>query len=296
MFTVSEFSGTDPFANLAMEEWLTRAHDGTGCQLLFYRNTPAVVIGRNQNPWCECDPGSLRGQGIPLLRRISGGGTVYHDPGNLNYAFILPRQDYCPEKYVGMICQALQAAGVPAEQNDRHDILLNGKKISGTAYMLSSRTALHHGTLLVEADLNRLRQTLRVSPVIDIETRAITSVRSSVTNVRDWIPDFSIDTFKRVLVAALRHIQERPVATHADKLPKDVQALMCQRQEPEWIFGRTPPFSATVKPSDKTPWGFSAKKGMITAVEDAGSAWLRPEAPLIDLLDTLTALESGGER
>ncbi|MDT8391366.1 MAG: biotin/lipoate A/B protein ligase family protein [Lentisphaeria bacterium] len=286
MFTVSDFSDTNPFANLAMEEWLTRARADGVRRLLLYRNTAAVVIGRNQNPWCECDPGALRERGVPFVRRMSGGGTVYHDPGNVNYAFILPREDYCPEKYVGIICQALRAAGVPAEQNARHDIMLAGKKISGTAYMLSSRTALHHGTLLVDADLDRLRHALRRPGYVEIETRAIPSVRAAVANIRDQAPDFSVADFKQALMDILGDdAQDRPMNTCPDELPEAVRALMRDRLTPEWIFGRTPPFTATVKPTGKPAWRFSAKKGVVTAVDISGRAWLRPDTPVSELVD-----------
>ncbi|PKN46926.1 MAG: CTP synthase, partial [Deltaproteobacteria bacterium HGW-Deltaproteobacteria-20] len=155
---------TDPWKNLAREEFL--AGDCADDEAIFYlwQNAHTVVIGRNQNAWSECRLDLLESEGGRLARRSSGGGAVYHDLGNLNYSFILPRTHYNMERQLGVVLAALRSLGVDAEFSGRNDLLLEGRKFSGNAYQLTRRRGLHHGTLLLSVDMSKLSRYLNVDP------------------------------------------------------------------------------------------------------------------------------------
>jgi lipoate-protein ligase A len=243
-----QLTGCDPRENLAIEEHLLRSHDGRSVVALLYRNRPSVVVGRNQNPWLECNPAALAQKDIPVIRRVSGGGTVYHDAGNLNYSLLLPRPLYAPEDHVDLVCQALRTLGVPAERNERNDITLDNAKISGTAYMLGGKTALHHGTLLVGADLQALRMALAPCPGLAIETRAVASVKARVANIRDCIADFPEDRFAAEFAAGLAArygpVVRQSVPDGRGAEPAALANYLRKYADPEWNLGRTPTFTA----------------------------------------------------
>ncbi|KAG7264375.1 hypothetical protein CRUP_022211 [Coryphaenoides rupestris] len=156
---------TDVFQNLALEDWI---HDNVDLQsrniLLLWRNSSAVVVGRHQNPWQECDLRLMRRSGVPVARRRSGGGTVFHDAGNLNLTFFTSRKNYDRPRNLRVVTDALKALrpGIDVQATDRFDILLDGHyKISGTASKLGRTVAYHHCTLLCSADRRLLSALLR---------------------------------------------------------------------------------------------------------------------------------------
>jgi lipoate---protein ligase len=151
---------TEAAFNLAIEEQLLEAGRPDERYFLLYGNGPSVIIGRNQDALSEVAPAVLAAGFPPVYRRISGGGTVYHDLGNLNFCFIGPEQAVEREAGLGLIRRALLDLGIPAEATDKGDLYLSGRKISGTARCLKHRRLLHHGTLLVATDLAELRRVL----------------------------------------------------------------------------------------------------------------------------------------
>ena len=179
---------SDPHINLALEEFCLRNLDTTADYVLFYINAPSVIIGKHQNPFEECNSTYLRNEGIHLLRRISGGGAVYHDCGNLNFSFITgfekEKLDYF-QKLIQPIMGALQGLGVPAELTEKNNIVVEGKKVSGNSQYTNINRMLSHGTLLFDSDLNVLKSALRSNSEI-INTRAIQSTRSEVANISDY--------------------------------------------------------------------------------------------------------------
>jgi len=236
-----------PAFNLAAEEWLLRARSGREHILFVYRNSAAIVVGRNQNPWIECDVGRCRAAGIDIARRVSGGGTVYHDPGNTNFSFIMPRDAYEPERFVGIASRALAETGVANTHNSRRDLLVNGRKVSGTAFMLTGKSALQHGTLLWGAELTRLRACLRVDAT-DIEARAVRSVPAAVANAS------GVDhpRFQERLASVWCNV----LGLEADWAELGAGACgvyealgECVRKHAswEWVFGRTPPFTRVMR-------------------------------------------------
>lgn len=190
-------SDTDPYFNLAAEEYLLLHAEDDICML--WRNRRSVIIGKNQNAWAEVNVPFTEKHGIAVVRRLSGGGAVFHDPGNVNYTFITAHGaedgiDFAT--FTAPVLEVLHSLGVPAELGGRNDILVNGVKISGNAQAVYRRPdgttrKLHHGAILFGADLEALAEALIVHPE-KIRTKGIASVRSRVTNIRD-LPGFPRD-------------------------------------------------------------------------------------------------------
>lgn len=151
----------DPWYNLAVEEiLLDTVRDGF--ILYLWQNRDTVVIGKNQNPWKECRVRMLEKDGGYLARRLSGGGAVFHDLGNLNFTFLMNRSDYDLEKQVNVILTAVRSLGIPAEKNGRNDLVINGRKFSGNAFCFRKNSAYHHGTILVSSSLEKMTKYLQV--------------------------------------------------------------------------------------------------------------------------------------
>ncbi|MDD4097615.1 MAG: biotin/lipoate A/B protein ligase family protein [Lentisphaeria bacterium] len=238
----------DPAANAAFEEQLYRADAVAGPILLFYRNDDAVLFGRNQNPWQECHVSWCRRHGITLLRRISGGGTVYHDSGNLNYALVLPRSDYHPERYLGMIADALRQAGLPEVSQSSHFSLWSGqRKVAGTAFALNSRAALLHGCILVRSDLERLRLALATPPGWECQGSGVASVRVPVTAMAEHLPGITTGDVARLIAGRVLDGQgpaEEEVIADGRLDGDDAFAAARERfRSDAWTFERTGDFT-----------------------------------------------------
>lgn len=183
----------DVFSNLALEDLLLDRGDTLAPLLMLHVNGPCVVIGKNQVPWRECATGLLRQDGVPLARRISGGGTVWHDEGNLNYAFILPRASYRQEEVFAIILRALAALDITARVGPNNGLFVGDRKFSGTAFCYRRQHVLHHGTLLVRAGLDRLRR--YCTPALPhLVTRAIASKPAPVMNLCEARADLDVET------------------------------------------------------------------------------------------------------
>lgn len=255
MRIVDNRDGRDPCLNLALEEFCVRRLGPEGPALLLYVNDPCVVIGKNQNPLEEADLHFLRRRGAPVVRRISGGGAVWQDPGNLNFALVVPYRSGTPlrrREFVTPVIEALRRLGIPAEPGERSGILLEGRKISGGAQFATVRSALGHGTLLFDADLESLRSALRADAV-GIESRAVPSVRSEVANLRDHLLEaWSFDRFRERFA---REIAGDGVRLQlSDEQWNEVRDLADRQYRSwDWTWGRTPPF--TVVRSRRFPSG-----------------------------------------
>lgn len=232
--------------NLAREECLFSRLERTGELLLFYVDTAAVVIGRNQMPWAEVRPEALASGTVPLVRRMSGGGAVYHDPGNLNYSLLLPAA--APGRPAAAailqpVVRALRALGLRARLSARNAVFVGRYKVSGTAQFMTSGRILTHGTLLVDANLKRLAGCLGPDPDLQIQSRGRPSVASPVANLSDLQPAVTMAELRRALVRACAEvygsIAERPLA------PAVEQAARLLAREKyrtwEWNIGRSPP-------------------------------------------------------
>ncbi len=236
-----DLPGRDPFLNLAIEETLTRSWSGDRIALLFYRHDPAVILGRNQNPWTEADLAELRRRGVPLVRRSSGGGAVYHDPGNLNYGVIMPRSCYEPTRVLGVVVAALRALGIDARACQRSSIWIGDAKIAGTAFMLTGRAALLHGCILIDTRLDDLRRFLNAPPAA-LASQAVPSVRSPVTRLHDHDPHLTPEALCDSLTEqAEREFADGLGAVHEEP-PEPSTEVLERLSSWEWLYGRTPAF------------------------------------------------------
>ncbi|PKI83381.1 lipoate--protein ligase [Malassezia vespertilionis] len=195
---------TSPAFNLAWEDFLLRTAPQATPVCFLYQNSPCVVVGKNQNVWGEVDPGAMRQGAVPVVRRNSGGGTVYHDLGNTNFSFHIPRADFVRSTHTDMVAHALASPPIslpprfarpPVFRNERNDLVVYAanasdahpdalRKISGSSYKIAGQRAYHHGTLLLHANLARIRY-LRRTPRVAMESRGVDSVPSPVANLQE---------------------------------------------------------------------------------------------------------------
>ncbi|MDO5552892.1 MAG: lipoate--protein ligase [Planctomycetia bacterium] len=204
-----EHSGVNPYFNLALEEILLHRADVEPV-LLLWQNEPTIVLGRYQNTFGELNLEFVRERDLHVVRRLTGGGAVYHDLGNLNYSILSPsRQGSCEidfTQFIQPVCTVLKSAGLPVESSGRNDLIVNGRKISGSAQMRVRGRVLHHGTLLFDVRLDDMACALRVAPD-KFQSKAVASVRSRVTNIKESLPPGSplrtVADFKRLLQTKL---------------------------------------------------------------------------------------------
>ncbi len=271
---------TNPWNNLALEEYLmglcesdlTEAGDRPyGAILFLWQNRHTVVIGRNQNAWAECKTGLLEDEDGFLARRGTGGGAVYHDLGNLNFSIILPRAKFDLGESFQVILDAVRALGLDAVRSGRNDILLDGRKFSGNAFRYMKGVALHHGTLMVDTDVEPMMRYLTVSDS-KLKSRAIKSVKSRVINLREAKDDLTIAELMDAVGNSFaeqygkgRAIVRKTVAEFPrDEKLADLEALYASWQ---WRYGRAIDFDAQVE-TERFPWGqadirFKVAQGII---------------------------------
>ena len=249
MQAVTTLISTDPWTNLATEQYLFETLGADEHRLLIWRNSPCVVIGRHQNPWLECDLSRMARDGVPLVRRTSGGGAVYHDPGNVNFTFTGSESTYNLDRQFAVVLAALHGLGIPAGRNHRNDLVIPGeegpRKFSGSAFRHTRGRSLHHGTLLLDADLERLTAYL-APPLLGITSRSIASVRATVVNLAELHPGLRFDK----LAARLGGAYERefgPAVHLAPPAAAGEDATIARHREElcswEWRFGKTPAFT-----------------------------------------------------
>ena len=191
----------DPYLNLALEEYFLRHVEVGQCILYLWQNANTIVIGKNQNPWSECRVTEFNAKGGRIARRLSGGGAVYHDLGNQNFTFLLKEKDYDVARQTRIILKALASLGIAAALTGRNDLTIAGRKFSGHAYYSSRGNSYQHGTIMVDVDENKLSQFLTVSKA-KLEKRSIASVRSRVINLREVLPELSLESLREALIKA----------------------------------------------------------------------------------------------
>lgn len=189
----------NPWINLALEEYFLVNHSKNEVVLFLWQNKDTVVIGRNQNPWSECNLPLMEEDNIRLARRITGGGAVFHDIGNINFSFILDRVTYDVGRQCGVIINGLKKLGINALISGRNDMTVDGKKFSGNAFGFRGKNALHHGTILIGADKEKMSRYLTVSHD-KIKAKGIASVKSRVTNLSDIMPNITVDIVKEAVI------------------------------------------------------------------------------------------------
>ncbi len=242
LFYYSE--STDPYYNLALEEYIfTNVKLNKGLFML-WQNDNTVVIGRNQNAMKEINLQYANKMNTRIARRNTGGGTVYHDLGNLNYSFIQDcesGQEIDFKQFAVPILDALNQLGVQAECNQRNDLVIDGRKFSGTAQTVKNGRMLHHGTLLFNSDLDFVRKVLATKDEV-IQGGGVKSVRSEVTNISEHLAQpMSVNQFCNRLMTNLR---EREQAVSLQFVEKDYKEIAALRESKyltwDWTYGRAP--------------------------------------------------------
>lgn len=260
----------DPFYNLAFEE-LAFSTLGDEPALLIWCNDPAAVVGSYQNICRELSVPALRRLGIPVLRRISGGGTVYHDAGNLNYSLLLPGvagRDYrsCMEPVIA----ALNQLGVPACFDRVCDIAVDGKKISGSAQRSAGGRLLHHGTLLFSSDLTLLEQLTHEGKNPAVDSRGTPSAICRVGNIADYLPrPMGLGEFARALEALLAPGRE-PEPVSPEQAAETERLAEEKYRSWAWTWGRTPPFTYRKEgrfAGMPIQVSYEARRGILSSVE-----------------------------
>ncbi len=234
---------TDPTWNLALEQYVFDELPRDKSYFILWQNRNAVIIGRHQNTLAEINEPYIKEKGIQVVRRLSGGGAVYHDMGNLNFTFIQNAENGIALD-LGLFCQPVAAAirslGADAQVNGRNDITIDGKKFSGNAQYVKEGRVMHHGTLLFASDMQAAQDALRPDPE-KIKAKGVASVRSHITNLREYLPGVTLDQFKEKLLEKL--FEGRPMEPYmlTEKDMQAIEALQKQRYSTwQWNYGASP--------------------------------------------------------
>lgn len=236
----------DPYRNHALEDVLFHMKSEYGRVLLLYVNGRSIIFGRNQNPFREIDVVTAEQEGIPLIRRISGGGTVYHDLGNLNYSFIEHHSLYDEQAHFKWIQEAVGSLGIQLELTARKDLRAESKKVSGNAFYLKGKKRLHHGTLLINADLGDASRLLMASKPFHTSKfsnqKSVVSVPSPVINLNQLNPSIHMSSVKNAIIDVYykAHDYAVDVMEGFEFLGKDWDMARSKYESKEWTFGETP--------------------------------------------------------
>lgn len=239
---------TDPRINLAIEEFALKYLDINETYLLFYINEPSIIIGRNQNTIEEINTEYVEQNGIHVVRRLSGGGAVYHDLGNLNFSFITKDDGesfHNFRKFTEPVIAALKKLGVNAELSGRNDIEVGGRKISGNAQFATRGRMFSHGTLMLNSEVDHVASALKVKKE-KIESKGIKSVRSRVANISEFLSEpLTMEEFRSLLLTSIFEGQKdipEYVLTNAD-WEKIYEISKERYQNWEWNYGKSPKFN-----------------------------------------------------
>lgn len=266
---------TNVYTNLALERYLAEniKHQPNTRLLLLWRNAPCVVIGRYQNPYIESDIKYLAEKQIDLARRYSGGGTCYHDLGNLNLTILTTRADYNRKENLRWIVDSLNPAyNLTLHITKRDDIFLDTYKVTGSASRLERLYAYHHFTLLLNADLNQLRRSLKSPDQTNIISKATASVRSSVLNLSDRNPSIAYDHTLELLIKTFFRWTNESNTSNYDYIDPllyidKIQTHQNELQSHKFLYDATPPFIYKLA-KDKQTIELTISNGLITDIKD----------------------------
>ena len=244
MLTILNLTTTDPAFNLAAEQYVFDCLPKDRSYFMLWQNENAVIIGKYQNTLAEINRPYVEAHKIKVVRRLSGGGAVYHDLGNLNYTYItdageletLNMRVFCEP-----IVRALAEFGVTAEINGRNDMTIDGKKFSGNAQYLRHGRVMHHGTLLYNSDLSAVSKALQVDPE-KIRAKGIESVRSRVTNIRRYMKEeVPLFVFREMLLDFIRRETESEDYEFSEEDVREIERIRRERYDTwEWNYGKSP--------------------------------------------------------
>ena len=287
---------TNPWFNLATEDWIFNTLDPESHTLFLWRNSETVVIGRSQNPWVECKIDKMEADDVFLARRQSGGGAVFHDLGNTNFTFLSPKADYDQDANFTIIVNALKKLGIDATLSGRNDMQVGDRKISGSAFKHAADRSFHHGTLLVNANMQKLGDYLNPHP-LKLKAKGIKSVRARVANLVEFNDAVNHETLSEAIIEAFcEYYGETAPVEQLDEasLAKQpaLNAYYQQMADWDWRFGKTPEFSHHIE--TRFEWGImdvhmDVKQAVISEVVIFSDAL---NVELIDLLkETLTGVK-----
>lgn len=271
----------DGWRNLGMDEYFIDHLGPDDMLLYFYINQNAVIIGRGQNPWVECNLSAMEQDHVQLVRRITGGGAVYHDCGNLNFSFIAGENVYDLQRQLGLILSAVRTLGIPCDFSGRNDLLADGRKFSGNAFCQRGHVRQHHGTLLISSELNRLQNYLTVDPR-KLKAKGAKSVRSRVCNLNEFLPSLSCES----MLAALKQAFQNEYGDYTEIAAPDeslIAPYIEKHASADWRLGKTPSFDLEIE--TRFPWGniqllLTLRGGYVDALDvytDAIDVSLAPE-------------------
>jgi lipoate-protein ligase A len=270
---------TNPYWNIAVENYLLSLPETERITLYLWKNHRTVVIGQNQNPFSECNVEALEADGGYLMRRKTGGGAVYHDDGNINFSFVVPKAMYDQTRQFRVIQRAVASFGIEAELSGRNDILTEGRKFSGNAFSKGKYQDLHHGTILIKGNMEDLQRYLKPKPA-KLQKHGVASVQSRVVNLSELNPAITSES----IVPHLRKAFESEYAEYSEysdyseiiKRP-EVRSLYEEFASDEWKYGRWKTFTA--QRSGQFEWGgvelsltVDQERGIVTDVLLASDA------------------------
>lgn len=296
-----ESDSTDPHYNLALEQYVFDALSADRNIFMLWRNDNAVIVGKHQNTVAEINPAYVREKGIRVVRRLSGGGAVYHDLGNVNFTFIVAAANLGAFDFASFckpVVRALSGLGVNAEINGRNDMTIDGKKFSGNAQYCKQGRVMHHGTILYDSDLTVISRALNV-PADKIESKGLKSVQSRVTNIKEYMSeDIPVEAFMRALRDAM--FRENEMEEYVLS-PGDLAAVAKLQAEVydtwDWNYGKSPAYSIRkerrVEGCGKVEVHMNVAQGVVTDAAFYGDYFGNTDAAEIAALLKGHRLEAG---
>lgn len=260
-----------PYFNLALEKYLFDIVDDETIILYLWQNEKTVVYGYNQNAWKELFVSKLIDDGGYPVRRLSGGGAVFHDKGNLNFTFLARSANYDVDKQLQVIIEACRLLGITAEKTGRNDLTIDGRKFSGNAFYQSGDHRYHHGTLLVNMDTNAMSRYLNVDHS-KLESKGVSSVNARVANLVDFCPSLDIETMRSKMFEAFQNVYGLTAVpmTAEDLDPAIIQSYEKNFHDDDWLYGRRLKFTNRI--DKRFTWGdfdlnLNVDKGVITTAD-----------------------------
>jgi lipoyltransferase and lipoate-protein ligase len=254
----------DGWRNLAIDEYFLNTLPPDCLLMYLYVNNRAIVVGKNQNAWRECDLRRMEEDGVQLVRRFTGGGTVYHDTGNLNFSFVSGGH-YDVSMQTRLIADVVRSFGISCECTGRNDITADGRKFSGSAYAKRRCVYLHHGTILVSSRLDDMGKYLRPSRD-KLRSKGVESVHARVCSLSEFVPGLTVEQVS----GRLLDMYEEKLGTPEMLVPDAdmVQRLYEHNASWEWYCGKSPAFDVMLE--NRFPWGevqlaFQVSGGTVTA-------------------------------
>lgn len=273
-----ETESTNPYFNLAFEQYVFDCLDSKNEYFMLWQNDNAVIVGKHQNTFEEVNQKFINDNNVSVVRRLSGGGAVYHDLGNLNFTYItnggeLAKFDF--SHFCMPVVETLQELGVPAEIKGRNDMIIDGKKFSGNAQYSKKGRVMHHGTIMFDSNLDKVANALHVSQD-KIESKGLKSVHSRVTNVRPYLKnDMTLEEFK---ISLLEHINKKTPLSNFRITDEDKNRIKELQQNVygkwEWNYGASPKFaihkSRRIEGCGKLDIYMDVKSGIIQKIQFYG--------------------------